>query len=47
MEHLTNCHGEWNFLFAMCGSLPFISVWAKSKFWRDHEEDHSCKSAQD
>jgi hypothetical protein len=31
MEHLTNCHGEWNALFAMLSSLPFIGVYVKSK----------------
>jgi hypothetical protein len=27
MEHLSNCHGEWNFLFALLGSIPFIGAW--------------------
>ena len=28
LEHLTNCHGEWNFLLAAIGSIPFIGAWA-------------------
>lgn len=47
MEHLTNCHGEWNALFAMTASLPFIGAWARHTIynWREHdEENNSCKS---
>lgn len=32
MEHITNCHGEWNFLIATLYSLPFLGVYIKSKF---------------
>ena len=31
MEHLTNCHGEWNALIAILSSAPFIGVWVKHK----------------
>jgi hypothetical protein len=31
MEHLTNCHGEWNTLFAMLSTLPIIGIYIKSK----------------
>ena len=31
MEHLTNCHGEWTFLFAMLSSVPIVGVWIRSK----------------
>jgi len=31
MEHLTNCHGEWNALLAMLSTLPIIGIYIKSK----------------
>ena len=31
MEHLINCHGEWNALFAMLSSLPLVGIYIKSK----------------
>lgn len=31
LEHLSNCHGEWNFILAMIASLPFVGVWLKVK----------------
>jgi len=31
MEHLTNCHGEWNALIAILSSTPFIGMWLKHK----------------
>jgi len=31
MEHLINCHGEWNVLFAMLTSLPLVGIYIKSK----------------
>ena len=30
-QHLANCHGEWNIIFAMLGSIPFIGFWLKTK----------------
>jgi hypothetical protein len=38
MEHLTNCHGEWNALLAMFSSLPFIGIWARTKLYNHKEE---------
>ena len=35
MEHLlSNCHGEWNAIFALMGTVPFIGPWFRSKFKR-------------
>ncbi len=31
MEHLTNCHGEWNALFAMASSLSILGIYIRSK----------------
>ena len=31
IEHLSNCHGEWNILLAALGSVPFVGVWARAK----------------
>jgi len=28
-EHLSNCHGEWNALLALVGSIPFIGTWLR------------------
>lgn len=45
MEHLTNCHGEWNTLFAMAGSLPFIGIWIRLKLYswgKSNEKNNSC-----
>ena len=39
LEHLFNCHGEWQALFAMAGSLPFVGYWFKAKFYHKHVED--------
>jgi len=38
MEHLTNCHGEWNALIALISSLPLIGIWAKAKLYNHKEE---------
>ena len=27
IEHASNCHGEWNFILAIAGSIPFVGVW--------------------
>ena len=37
-EHLFNCHGEWNALFALIGSLPFVGVWFRSKLGHRHDD---------
>jgi hypothetical protein len=31
LEHLSNCHGEWNMLIALIGSIPFIGAWLRVK----------------
>ena len=31
LVHLTNCHGEWNFIVALVASIPFVSLWVKMK----------------
>jgi hypothetical protein len=31
MEHLINCHGEWNALFALITSIPFMGTYIKLK----------------
>ena len=31
-EHLFNCHGEWQALFAALGSIPFIGYWFRDRF---------------
>lgn len=36
MEHLTNCHGEWNALFALATSLPFVGTYI-TYYWRKNE----------
>jgi len=38
MEHLSNCHGEWNALFAFASSMPIMGVWIKSKFSNKKEK---------
>ena len=32
-EHLSNCHGEWNAVFAMLGSAPVLGLWFRAKFF--------------
>ena len=31
-EHLTNCHGEWNLLLALIGSIPFVGPGSNLNF---------------
>jgi len=38
MEHLLNCHGEWNTLFALASSIPVLGVWIKLKLGGYHDE---------
>ena len=33
-EHVFNCHGEWQMLFAVGSSLPFVGYWFKAKLYR-------------
>ena len=30
MEHLLNCHGEWQALLAALAALPVVGVWART-----------------
>ena len=39
MQHLLNCHGEWNILLAILSSAPIIGIWIKHKLSaHNHEE---------
>ena len=31
LEHLSNCHGEWNIFLAIVGSIPFVGAWLRHK----------------
>ena len=31
LEHLMNCHGEWNALMAALASVPIAGTWIKIK----------------
>lgn len=48
-EHLSNCHGEWNALMALIGSIPFIGVWfrtiVKKKEFKN-SRDHLIKGEE-
>ena len=39
MQHLTNCHGEWNMLFALLSSIPFMGFYIRSKMGGKNEND--------
>ena len=43
IQHLSNCHGEWNLLLAFVGSLPFLGIWLKSRLQalKREKEDES------
>jgi hypothetical protein len=43
MEHLVNCHGEWNALFAILSSVPLLGVWARHKLLTRNCEEEQCK----
>jgi len=36
MEHLSNCHGEWNMAITALYSLPLIGLWLKTKFNKEN-----------
>ena len=38
LEHLFNCHGEWNAILAALGSAPLVGYWVRAKF-HEHKED--------
>ena len=42
MEHLTNCHGEWNALFALATSFPFMGTYLKY-YWSKKNEQSKPK----
>jgi hypothetical protein len=44
IQHLTNCHGEWNTVLAAIGSLPLVAVWLKLKMTAVLEKGdlHDC-----
>ena len=31
IEHLSNCHGAWNALLVLIGSIPFAGAWLRVK----------------
>tara|TARA_Y100000593_G_scaffold77518_1_gene143554 strand:- start:2791 stop:2922 length:132 start_codon:yes stop_codon:yes gene_type:complete len=41
LEHLTNCHGEWNALLALAGSTPLVGVWLRSKLYKEEVCDEN------
>ena len=50
MEHLTNCHGEWNLLFALIASVPILGTWIKLKFGGKNakqQSENSCDSGHE
>ena len=38
MQHLLNCHGEWNALFAMASSMPILGVYVRLKIGGTNDE---------
>ncbi len=38
-EHLSNCHGEWNAVFAFFGTLPFFGAWFRAKYFKPEVMD--------
>jgi len=30
LEHIFNCHGEWQLIIAALGSAPVVGVWFRS-----------------
>lgn len=42
MEHMLNCHGEWNAVYAALGllaNLPLLGFWLRSRL-ASHSHDH-------
>lgn len=35
IEHLSNCHGEWNALIAIISSIPFVGIWIRTKLQKN------------
>jgi len=46
MNHLMNCHGEWNMLFACASTMPILGVWIRYKIGGNHGES-KCKETKD
>jgi len=38
-EHLTNCHGEWQALFAVLASAPIVGTWLRSKMQKEESNE--------
>ena len=38
MQHLMNCHGEWNALFACASTMPILGVWIKFKLGEKNDQ---------
>ena len=47
MEHLANCHGEWNIVIATLYSLPFLGIWLKTKFGTKFEKTNKQETDQE
>ena len=41
IEHLFNCHGEWQILLAALGSAPIVGVWFRALFMRGEKNDEN------
>lgn len=38
MEHLSNCHGEWNAFLSILYCLPVLGIYIKAKFQGTNNE---------
>ncbi len=47
LEHLTNCHGEWNAVIAAASSIPFIGVWIRLKISELNHKDNKTGKANE
>ena len=45
MNHLFNCHGEWNALFACASTMPILGLWIRCKLGGKHGES-KCKETK-
>ena len=43
MQHLMNCHGEWNLLLVAATSFPMLGIYIKSKIG-GHNEVHKVNN---
>ena len=44
MEHLSNCHGEWNLILGAIYSVPFLGVWLRGRVYRNENKKNLQKS---